>query len=204
MRERLSMALFKRMGLIAEREAHARLYINNTYVGLFTIVESLDKTFLTKNFNENDGHLYEYSFDNAAALPFDFGYPGSDPALYSPAPFKPETLELDPQGEVFERLFWTANVASDAVWRNVDRGIPRHAEVHPPPGDRELPRRRRRPDRRLRAQQLLLLPLRRQEPVHVPALGQEQHVLGEPVGTRSSATSRTGPRASGTGWWCGR
>ena len=117
MRERLSMAMFKRMGLIAEREAHARLFINNTYVGLFTIVESLDKTFLTKNFNENDGHLYEYSFDNAAALPFDFGYPGSDAALYAPAPFKPETLELDPQGEVFERLFWTANVASDAVWR---------------------------------------------------------------------------------------
>jgi hypothetical protein len=117
MRERLSMELFKRMGLIAEREAHARLYINNAYVGLFTVVEALDKTFLSKNFDENDGHLYEFSFDNAAPQPFDFGYPGSDPALYSPAPFKPETLELDPQGEVLERLFWTANVASDAVWR---------------------------------------------------------------------------------------
>ena len=33
-------------------------------------------------------------------------------------PFKPETLELDPQGEVLERLFWTANVAGDAVWRS--------------------------------------------------------------------------------------
>jgi spore coat protein CotH len=117
MRERLSMEMFQRMGLIAEREAHARLYINNAYVGLFTIVESLDKTFLTKNFTENDGHLYEFSFDNAAVQPFDFGYPGSDPALYAPLPFKPETLELDPQGEVLERLFWTANVASDAVWR---------------------------------------------------------------------------------------
>jgi spore coat protein CotH len=117
MRERLSMELFKRMGLVAEREAHARLYINNAYVGLFTIVESLDKTFLTKNFNENDGHLYEYSFDNAAATPFNFGYPGADPALYTPVPFKAETLELDPQGEVLERLFWTATVAGDAVWR---------------------------------------------------------------------------------------
>ena len=117
MRERLSMELFKRMGLIAEREAHARLYINNAYVGLFTIVESLDKTFLSKNFNENDGHLYEYSFDNSVPIPFDFGYPGADPGLYTPVPFKPETLELDPQGEVIERLFWTANVASDAVWR---------------------------------------------------------------------------------------
>jgi spore coat protein H len=117
MRERLSMALFKRMGMVAEREAHARLYINNAYVGLFTIVESIDKTFLTKTFNENDGHLYEYSFDNAATSVFNFGYPGSDPALYVPVPFKAETLELDPQGEVFERLFWAANVAGDAVWR---------------------------------------------------------------------------------------
>jgi hypothetical protein len=117
MRERLSMELFKRMGLVAEREAHARLYINNAYVGLFTIVESIDKTFLTKQFNENDGHLYEYSFDNAAPVPFNFGYPGADPALYTPVPFKAETLESDAQGEVFERLFWTANVAGDAVWR---------------------------------------------------------------------------------------
>ena len=117
MRERLSMALFTRMGLVAEREAHARLYINNAYVGLYTIVESLDKTFLQKNLNENDGHLYEYSFDNTASSPFNFGYPGSNAALYTPVPFKPETLELDPQGEVIERLFWTINIASDAVWR---------------------------------------------------------------------------------------
>ena len=117
MRERLAMSTFKRMGLVVEREAHARLFINNTYAGLYTIVESVDKTFLTKNFNENDGHLYEYSFDNAAESVFNFGYPGSDAALYTPVPFKPETQEFDPQGEVLERLFWTANVASDAVWR---------------------------------------------------------------------------------------
>ena len=70
------------------------------------LVESIDKTFLTKNFNENDGHLYEYSLDNSAPAPFNFGYPGSDPALYTPVPFKPETLENDPHGEVLKRLFW--------------------------------------------------------------------------------------------------
>jgi hypothetical protein len=48
---------------------------------------------------------------------FNFGYPGADPALYAPRPFKPETRESDPQGEVIERLFWTANIAGDAVWR---------------------------------------------------------------------------------------
>jgi spore coat protein CotH len=118
MRERISMLLFRRLNMIAEREAHARLFINNVYSGLYTVVESIDKTFLTKNFNQNDGHLYEYSFDNAAPVPFDFGYPGPDPALYTPVPFKAETLEDDPQGEVLERLFWTVNIAGDAVWRS--------------------------------------------------------------------------------------
>ena len=117
MRERISMLMFRRMNMIAERESHARLYINNAYFGLYTIVESIDKTFLTKRFNEDGGHLYEYSFDNAAEIPFNFGYPGPDPALYTPVPFKPETLETDPQGEVIERMFWTINVAGDAIWR---------------------------------------------------------------------------------------
>jgi len=117
MRERLSMLMFRRMNMVAEREAHARLFINNTYAGLYTIVESIDKLFLGKRFGEDGGHLYEYSFDNGADIPFNFGYPGSDPSLYTPTPFKPETLETDPQGEVLERLFWTINVAGDAVWQ---------------------------------------------------------------------------------------
>jgi spore coat protein CotH len=117
MRERASMLFFRRMGVTASREAHARLFINSDYAGVYTIVESIDKNFLQKNFGENDGHLYEYRFDTAAPLPFDFGYRGPDPALYAPLPFKPQTRENDPQGQVLERLFWTANQAGSAVWR---------------------------------------------------------------------------------------
>jgi len=117
LRERLSMLMFRRMEIPAEREAHARLFVNNVYAGLYTIVESVDKTFLKKNYGENDGHLYEYSFDDAVEPPFNFGYPGSDPVLYVPQPFKPQTLENDPRGDVIERLFWTINVAGDAIWR---------------------------------------------------------------------------------------
>jgi spore coat protein CotH len=118
MRERVSMLFFRRLGMRAPREAHARLFINNEYSGLYTIVESIDKTFLKKNFLEDSGHLYEYKFDNAAPVPYDFGYLGGEATLYSPLPFKPQTLESDPQGEVLERLFWTANRAGDAVWRS--------------------------------------------------------------------------------------
>jgi spore coat protein CotH len=210
MRERLSMALFKHMGLVAEREAHARLYINNTYVGLYTIVESLDKTFLTKNFNENDGHLYEYSFDNAASSPFNFGYPGADASLYAPAPFKPETLELDPQGQVIERLFWTINNAGDAVWRSsmeefLDlKKFIRHLAIENFLAEEDGLTGDYGPNN-------LLLPLREHEPLHVPPGDKSNTFLGEPVllhppqhrGRHGSQTQpprgagAEGPRAAG-------
>ncbi len=117
MRERVSMLFFRRMGLVAVREAHTRLFINNSYAGLYSIVESVDKTFLKKNLGEDNGNLYEYKFDNSAPIPYNFGYPGADPALYTPLPFKPETNENDPRGDILERLFWTINAAGDAVWK---------------------------------------------------------------------------------------
>ncbi len=122
MRERVSMQFFRRMGLKAIREAHARLFVNGEYAGLYTILESQDKDFLLKNFGENDGHLYEYHFDNAAVAagssPFVFQHLGSDPALYVPTPFKPETKEDDPQGEVIERFIRTINDTNAAAWRS--------------------------------------------------------------------------------------
>jgi len=117
LRERLGMLMFRRMGLKAEREAHTRLYVNSNYVGLFTIVESVDKTWLKKNYGENDGYLYEYKFDNTAAEPFVFRYVGSDPGLYVPVPFKPETHETAPRPEEFERFIWTVDSVGDALWR---------------------------------------------------------------------------------------
>ena len=92
------------------------LYINNAYVGLFTIVESIDKPFLSKKFNENDGHLrVQLRQPRRGAVQLRLSRRRSRRS--TPVPFKPETLELDPQGEVLERLFWTINIAGDAVWR---------------------------------------------------------------------------------------
>ena len=119
MREVLSMSFFRRMGFKAPREAFARLFVNDVYTGLFTIVESIDKTFLQKNLNENDGYLYEYDFDELGRIPFVFDYLGADPAKYVPQPFKPETHESDPRPEVLERFLWTVNEAGDAAWRQM-------------------------------------------------------------------------------------
>jgi spore coat protein CotH len=122
LRERLAMLFFRRMGLQgAERESHTRLYVRDVYAGLFTIVESPDKDFLQKTYGENGGHLYEFHFDNEAVLagakPFVFQYLGDNPAAYVPTPFKPETLEDDPQGEVIARFMQTINDTNAAAWR---------------------------------------------------------------------------------------
>ena len=114
--ERVSMLLFKRMGLPASREAHAKLYINNAYAGLYTLVESVDKTFLQETFNETDGYLYKYEYPSAAK-PYYFEDRGSDPVAYAPLPFKPETHDTNPRPEFLVQLIQLVNQASDAVFR---------------------------------------------------------------------------------------
>ena len=69
LKERLAMAVFRRLGSPAPREAHARLLVNGEFVGLYAIVEAIDKGFLGRSFGadaaggvENDGYLYEYDY----------------------------------------------------------------------------------------------------------------------------------------------
>ena len=116
--ERLSMLLFRRLGLPASREAHTRLFINNQYEGLYTIVESVDKTFLQETFNENNGYLYKYDYP-ADAQPYYFEDRGPDPAAYVPLPFKPETHETDPRPEFIVQLVQAINQTGDAAFRTV-------------------------------------------------------------------------------------
>jgi hypothetical protein len=122
MNERLSMLLFRRMGLPAPREAHTTLYINNEYVGLYMIVESIDKDFLNETFNENDGYLYNFQYPPADAPPYYFEDRGSDPETYVPTLFKPETHTTDPRPEFIVQLVQAINQTSDAAFRTVMAG----------------------------------------------------------------------------------
>jgi spore coat protein CotH len=114
--ERVTMLLFARMGLPAPRVAHAKLYINNTYAGLYGVVESLDKAFLSRNFDESDGYLYKYD-RNPGDAPYYFEYLGPNQDLYVPHPFSPETHEHDPQPQPLVELIRTVAEASDANFR---------------------------------------------------------------------------------------
>src|SRR5262245_3296877 len=102
LRERLSMAFFRRLGLPAPREAHARLLINDQPAGVYALVETIDKGFLGRSFGadghggtENDGYLFEYGYQKE----YRFEYPGSNLDEYKM--FKPKTHEKDADATIY-------------------------------------------------------------------------------------------------------
>lgn len=110
LKERLTMLLYARMGLPAPRETHARLFINDQYIGVYGLVESTDKKFLKRSLGEDGGFLYEWEFRDGYRMQ----YLGDNPDLYSPSPFKPETNELNPDAAPLERMIRVINQSSDA------------------------------------------------------------------------------------------
>jgi hypothetical protein len=115
--ERLSMLMFRRIGAAAPREAHTRLYVNNEYAGLFTIVENIDKNYVARTVGEDSGYLFEYDYP-VGAEPYYFEDRGDDPGAYVPLPFKPQTHESDPRPEFVQQMVAAVNRSSDAVFRS--------------------------------------------------------------------------------------
>jgi spore coat protein CotH len=123
MRERMAMLLFRTLGIPGEREAHARLFVNDTFYGLFTICEEYDTTtYMQNTFGETTGRLYEYKYDNQAVLagspPYNFQYLGAAPSSYVPDLYKPKTQKDDPQGEVIGRFVEAISDTASAAWRD--------------------------------------------------------------------------------------
>ena len=120
--EALSMAFFARMGQAAPRTSFARLYINNEYQGLYAIVESVDKSFLTRTTGENEGYLFSYQLQQQ---PF-YGEAFEDLEQYKTR-FEPQTHEREADSTLYspiQALFREVNEPLDAVWRDrVERYI---------------------------------------------------------------------------------
>jgi spore coat protein CotH len=91
--------------------------VNNQYAGLYTIVESVDKSFLTRQFGEDGGYLFDYDYP-ADAAPYYFEDRGRDAASYVPLPFKPETHENNARPEVIADMVQAINTSSAAVFRS--------------------------------------------------------------------------------------
>ncbi len=76
-KERVAMRLYERLGLVVPREAHAQLYVNGQYLGLYALVESVDEDFARRAFGE-PGYLFEYEYDTEWFL----SYPGPELEKY--------------------------------------------------------------------------------------------------------------------------
>ena len=90
----LSMLLFRTVGIPAPRQAHVRLFVgaNREYAGVYVISEEISKTFLTSNFGEDNGYLYEFHHQDGEQ--YGFEDPGPNLGWYIPR-FGPKTHEDD-------------------------------------------------------------------------------------------------------------
>ncbi len=116
--QRIGLGMFAKMGMPASRVVHARLFINGNYIGLYELIEPVDKTFLARVFGEdsngkteNGGYLYEYHWKSD--YPWD--YLGPNLNIYAEL-FEPKTHESDAPVPLYgplETLFKRLNQSSD-------------------------------------------------------------------------------------------
>ncbi len=58
-REVLGYETFEEMGIPSPRASFVDLWVNDTHLGLYTMVEQIDTTFLSDNFDNSSGNLYK-------------------------------------------------------------------------------------------------------------------------------------------------
>jgi spore coat protein CotH len=121
-KESVTMRMFARMGVPAPRESFARLYVNNELIGLYAIVESVDKDLLARVFGsidgnvQNDGFLFDYNY--ILGTPWRFEYLGSALEAYA-VRFDPETNENQSAAEKWgpiEELVRLVNESSSSTF----------------------------------------------------------------------------------------
>lgn len=77
MRESLAWDLFREAGVHAPRHTYAKVAINDRYSGLYSVIEQVDKPFLTEHFGRNDrGNLYKAYWSDLG--PADLSYRKDD------------------------------------------------------------------------------------------------------------------------------
>jgi spore coat protein CotH len=112
---RLSMSVFAAMELPAPRVVHARLFVNGEYVGLYEVVEAIEKAFLRRAFGwdstgrkrRDEGFLFEYKWEEG----YDWSYFGFDLERYARL-FEPKTHELEAPSVLYSPI--------DAMMRTIN------------------------------------------------------------------------------------
>ncbi len=75
-RSKLIWDLYDKIGMNASRAAHAAVYINGVYYGLYISVEHIDEEFIKKRFDDDEGNLWKCLY------PADLLFKGTNPDSY--------------------------------------------------------------------------------------------------------------------------
>ena len=116
LRYRLAFTFFAKMGIPVSRAVHAKLYVNGNDMGLYQLVEAVDKVMLPRAFDdpkqnnkEDDGYLYEYVWHDA----YQWTYLGSDLRAYADK-FEAQTHETDAPADIYGRIEEMIRVINEA------------------------------------------------------------------------------------------
>ena len=117
-REAVAMALMRRLGIAAPREAPARVFVNGAYAGVYMLVEPIDTVFAARHF-DGGGLLFEYRW----TYPFYATFPGESLDPYAVL-FESRSPGVHAMAELYSpmrELFRTINQAPDGGVDQVNR-----------------------------------------------------------------------------------
>jgi spore coat protein CotH len=126
---RLSMLLFRRIGIAAPRVGHVRLFAGaaREYVGVYAVTEEVTPSFLRANFGEDTGYLYEFNHlqdDN-----WGFQDPGPRLGWYVPR-FTPKTHEFESVANLYMPIRDLVQRINDAPQSDLESRLTGYLDIN--------------------------------------------------------------------------
>ena len=127
--DRLSMLVFRRMGIPAPRQAHVRLFVGaaREFAGVYTVSEEISKTFLQANFGEDDGYLYE--FHKQTDEVYGLQDPGPNLNWFIPR-FDPKTHETESVANLYLPVRSLIQAINDAPQDDLESQLGEYLDVN--------------------------------------------------------------------------
>src|SRR5712691_4137532 len=127
-RDRLSMLVFRMLGIPAPRQAHVRLFVgaNREYAGVYAVSEEIDDTFVAATLQDHDGYLFEFHHQDND----DWGLedPGPDLRWYLPR-FEPRTHETASDTTLYMPIRSLVEAVNDARASDLETDLGAHVDV---------------------------------------------------------------------------
>jgi len=101
--------IFRMHGVPGPRVAHAKIYVNDVFWGVYALIEQIDKKYLKRNFADNDGNLWKNKGNS------DLAWSGPDQNAY---PFELQTNEVANDWTKFFNFIEFINNSTDVNFEN--------------------------------------------------------------------------------------